>query len=604
MTPDEMPPAPGELSAQPGTPSQPFPSVVGEAAGPVPGEHPDDEPRPTALDPEQLGFTPRRAVPWLSPVLLSGTAVRVLLAELFGAYLDKRELQDALPAVISDERPAGDDQGELWLDYVADTGDGFNATYSMAYLLAQSALGVEGVEGPLPRGEVLVLGGDQVYPTASGQQYEDRFKGPFRAALPQVPSEGPRPRLYAVPGNHDWYDGLTAFLRLFVREHDGQVGGWETRQRRSYFAIRLPHRWWLLGTDVQPGAYIDDPQLRYFSQVAAEMSPGDKVILCPPAPAWVEAVDDRHAYDSIDYLMRTVIAPTGAEVKVMISGDLHHYARYSGPERELITSGGGGAYLYPTHDLPEQITVPPPQSLVRRTSPLRQYKLEATFPSRARSRALALGVFWRLPLRNPSFLVLIGLLQTLTMLAFANTPQRQPGLEQRLVTIPAALMIVIDMAAAIFMAMPHDAGQRGPKHWALGIGHGLAIVGLAVLGTWAWLSLPFVDWTWPLPLAAAAVLYLPVSGVVGGALFSLYLLVAARFRVNVNELFAGQGITGYKGFLKLRFNRDGSLTIYPIGVEATASRWRATPESPADHPWFEPLHPIRTQLIEAPIRIV
>src|SRR5437762_1918919 len=83
------------------------------------------------------------------------------------------------------------------------------------------------------------LGGDQVYPTASGQQYDDRFKGPFHAALPVPPAEGAQPRLYAVPGNHDWYDGLTAFLRLFVRAHDGDIGGWQTRQTRSYFAIEL-----------------------------------------------------------------------------------------------------------------------------------------------------------------------------------------------------------------------------------------------------------------------------------------------------------------------------------------------------------------------------
>ena len=233
VIPDDLPAAPGELTAEPGEPLLPMP----EADGPIVqvGD------RPNALAPDQMGFTPRRAVPWLSPVLLSGTAVRVVLADLFGAYLDKRELQDSMPDRVMREAPgysgfAGDlgaeddaeiPDGELWVDYCADTGDGFNATYSVAYLLAQRSLSVEGHE--LPRGEVLVLGGDQVYPTASGQQYEDRFKGPFRAAFPDPPAEGPRPRMYAVPGNHDWYDGLTAFLRLFVRGGEGKIGGWQTR---------------------------------------------------------------------------------------------------------------------------------------------------------------------------------------------------------------------------------------------------------------------------------------------------------------------------------------------------------------------------------------
>lgn len=123
-----------------------------------------------------------------------------------------REVQSGLPGDVYDERLS--DSDELWLDYVADLGDGFNATYSMAYLLAQPHLDVDG--RPLPRGRILVMGGDHVYPTVSGKQYEDRFKGPYRAALPQPPPDVPQPTLYALPGNRDWHDGLTAFLRLFA----------------------------------------------------------------------------------------------------------------------------------------------------------------------------------------------------------------------------------------------------------------------------------------------------------------------------------------------------------------------------------------------------
>jgi hypothetical protein len=605
--PDDMPPAPGELSAEPGEPLLPLPHD-GEAGPPGGG---GGAGRLTALDPDQMGFTPRRAVPWLSPVLLSGTAVRVLLADLFGAYLDKRELQNALPARILRESAgyAGEvneedwpDGGELWVDYAADTGDGFNATYSIAYLLAQEQLSVDGHE--LPRGEVLVLGGDQVYPTASGQQYEDRFKGPFRAALPERPGHGVQPRLYAVPGNHDWYDGLTAFLRLFVRGDEGSVGGWRTRQDRSYFAVQLPHRWWLLGLDVQAGAYIDDPQLRYFRSVAAHMGPGDRVIICPPSPSWVESTDDHKAYDSLDYFVRTIVAPTGADVRLMISGDLHHYARYSRPERELITCGGGGAYLYPTHELPGRISVPPVRSLVRNATPAQTYDLQRTFPTKSQSRGLSLGVFWRLPWRNSMFLGLLGLLQTLTMLAFVNAADRVvSGVEQRLVTVPAVLMAVLDILGTCLLAMPRAAGQRRPRHWLLGLLHGAAFVGLAALGTWAWLGLPFVDQMWPLPLLVAIVLYLPLSGLAAGELFALYLVIASKFDVNVNELFAGQGITGYKGFLRMHFGADGALTIYPIGVRRTAHGWHARPDAAPGASWFEPRHPMQLHLIDGPLRI-
>ncbi len=70
----------------------------------------------------------------------------------------------------------------------------------MAWLLAQPSLPFGDEE--LPRGSVLLLGGDQVYPTAGPEAYEDRFIGPCPAALPQTGSpQGPE--LYALPGNHD-----------------------------------------------------------------------------------------------------------------------------------------------------------------------------------------------------------------------------------------------------------------------------------------------------------------------------------------------------------------------------------------------------------------
>ncbi len=303
------------------------------------------------MDPIELGFNPRPPVPWLGPLLLLSTGVRALLAILFGAYLDKRELQNSLPGDVIEE-PGTD--GELWLDYVADLGDGFNSTYSVAYLLAQPELELDG--RVLPRGQVLVMGGDQVYPTASAPDYEDRCKGPYTAALPCPPASAPQPTLYAVPGNHDWYDGLTAFLRLFARQRDASLGGWRTKQARSYFAVRLPADWWLLALDEQFGAYVDDPQLNYFEAAAREFGPDDKVILAVPEPSWVKAAVEQNAeaYDAVDYFIRTIIAPTGARVRLMLSGDLHHYARYSGVDRELVTCGGGGAYLYPTHQLPDR----------------------------------------------------------------------------------------------------------------------------------------------------------------------------------------------------------------------------------------------------------
>ncbi|WBB65381.1 metallophosphoesterase [Micromonospora sp. WMMD812] len=591
-------PTAGSAAGSPSGPTAGEPSTgPGAGAASEPAGHRAAR-RPRTTDPLELGFTPRKPVPWLAPLLLISTGLRTLLAMLFGAYLDKRELQNSLDARI--ERQVGPDGG-LWLDYVADLGDGFNSTYSVAYLLAQRELEVDGHR--LPRAQTLVMGGDQVYPSAAYEAYEDRCKGPYQAALPVAPPE--RPTLFAVPGNHDWYDGLTAFLRLFVRSRDRHFGGWGTGQSRSYFAVELPADWWLLGLDDQSGSYLDDPQLAYFDTVARKLGPQSRVILAVPAPTWVKAVDHPTAYDSIDYFIRTIISPTGAQVRLLVSGDLHHYARYAGDERQLITCGGGGAYLYPTHKLPERIEVPPKDTLARRSSLTRPYDLVARYPDAARSRRYGWGIFPRLPLRNPGFATLLGTLHTLLMLAMAGVAANRVGTtEQRLFSVPLVVMLVVTLLGAAFFAKPPSAGgKRHARHWILGVGHGLAHVGLGAAGTWAWLHLPFYDWPWPLPVAAAAVLYGPVSGLVASQLVAAYLMIAGAFGVNVNELFAGQGIEDAKSFLRMRIDPDGTLTVYPVAVDRVARDWQVNPDQTPTASWLTPKTPLTPRLAEPPITL-
>ncbi|MFI5894326.1 metallophosphoesterase [Actinoplanes sp. NPDC051513] len=556
-------------------------------------------PRPRSMDPKELGFTPQRSVGWLAPLLLLSTGLRALLAVLFGAYLDKRELQNSLDGEWFDHSATAD--GEIWLDYVADLGDGFHATYSVAWLLAQPRLAVDGDE--LPRGRLLMMGGDQVYPLASGDGYESRMKGPYRAALPEPPVGEPRPTLFALPGNHDWYDGLTAFLRLFARRKDGHIGGWRTQQRRSYFAVKLPGDWWLFAMDEQFGAYIDDPQLLYFEKAARHVGPQDRIILMTPSPKWVKAAENPDAYDATDYFIRTILAPTGANVRVLVSGDLHHYARYDGPDRQLITCGGGGAYLLATHQLPDQLTVPPEETLTRSKSRSRVYDLKTRFPDAGTSRRMSWGVFRRVPARNPGFATMLGIIQTLTMLAMAGAAS-QGGNIQRLFTIPLGLMVFIILAGTVLFARPPGAAfTHHARHWLFGLGHGLAQIGLAILGAWVWLQLPPHNWTGPAPLAVAAVVYLPIVGFLSTQLCALYLLIAGQFQVNVNELFAGQGIEDAKSFLRMHIAADGTLTIHPIGIDKICKKWVADPEAEPQSSWLRPDAPLVARRIEPPIQV-
>lgn len=88
-----------------------------------------------------------------------------------------------------------------------------------------------------------------------------------------------------------WYaDGLSAFSRLFCSDLNPHFAGWHSRQRRSYFALKLPGNWWILGSDGQLQSDIDTPQLEYFRSVwNNHMQDGDKVILCISQPNWIYA---------------------------------------------------------------------------------------------------------------------------------------------------------------------------------------------------------------------------------------------------------------------------------------------------------------------------
>ena len=70
------------------------------------------------------------------------------------------------------------------------------------------------------------------------------------------------PTCFAIPGNHDWIDGLETFQRHI--QHRGWLGGWLLPQENSYFALHLPQGWWVFGLDLALLDDIDLCQCRYF----------------------------------------------------------------------------------------------------------------------------------------------------------------------------------------------------------------------------------------------------------------------------------------------------------------------------------------------------
>jgi hypothetical protein len=573
---------------------------------------------------------------WYDPGLLAGTGVRSIVSALFGEFADKREAIAAANAIQPtpvdgefDYSAQSNADGDFWFDYLADSGDGWNPTFAMARLVAEDTL-----LGDKPRGRLLILGGDQVYPTASRGEYRDRFIGPFDHAYdgdgtPRW-TRDKRPHLYAIPGNHDWYDGLNSFFGLFCRrrvvrkDHDlgisreGKViGGRRTQQTRSYFAIALPNDWWVWGTDCQLEGYIDQPQIDYFQHAAAYwMKPGSKLILCVADPAWayVDPKDPDKKFESFSYLERLAgmarVPLTeeqerqgarvedqpfmGHKLKLVLTGDSHHYCRWVEDKRNYIVCGGGGAFLHPTHHLRPSCfdyRFPRPGEEARPGKYPREFKIaktedgrEALFPDRNTSAGLAKGNFlfaWK----NKKFVVLLmcvygffnWILDFNAKLSLGETLARalrdgswlDAFIRYWDVLVPtspwSALLVLISLFAYIgFAESPRSTGLKifmGAKH-ALTQAFFVTLTTIVVMrGTTDLIADPRLDSIVSVALATIA------AAIVSATVFGSYLWFWIRwFRRHPNEGFSSMAIENFKSFLRLKIDKAGGLTVFPIGL--------------------------------------
>jgi hypothetical protein len=579
----------------------------------------------------------------LEPKLLVLIAVQVALSTKFAEFFDRRDAHAHLPetthpdadhdsgrapdrlvgGTVSASRwslPEGargfDFTGadELWLDYVADSGDGFDATTTIASLVARDTLTLSNPvgDGPTPvhetrAGGVLVLGGDQAYPFATMEEYRNRLVGPFRSVLPWTW----RPRwLFAIPGNHDWYDGLASFVKQFCQGR--WIGGWRSTQTRSYFALALPHNWHLWAVDVALGTDIDTGQLDYFEERARALEPGAQIVLCSAKPTWTTTHHgDPTAPDVLEYFERTVIGDRAA-LRLTLSGDLHLYARYTAADGEnKLIAGGGGAYLAPTHHLATPVRHPQPDTsgTASGESP-KQFELRHVFPSKDESRRLRSRIFGQIYRNRGFFLVTAGAYALVAMAVPADRIFDPAGLLQTVAALlPVTLVGLLMFAAAAAFTAGAQVSRRRKRaaailHTVLHLAVVIAVVDLLLQLSGLAASDPWVR----------AVLGGAVGALVGPLVVAVYLWIADHFRVNSNELYAGCANEAYKNFLRLHVDRTG-LTVYPIGVRLPTS-WTfgsdAAAEAPRDptdrgnwagRPWFRPAGAIEPELIEEPVHI-
>ncbi len=186
---------------------------------------------------ENTSRVPHKMVGWYDPLQLLQTAQQVAVSSIFGQYSDHRLVEvlavHKKPVDYHDytKEEDGREREEIWIDYVSDTGDGWDSTYAIAYYASQPSLSVTETDGQAYHtrpGSILILGGDEVYPTPSRKEYNARLVCPYEIA--QKTTSPPHPHVFAIPGNHDWYDGLVALTRLFLSKD--WFAGWKCPQQR------------------------------------------------------------------------------------------------------------------------------------------------------------------------------------------------------------------------------------------------------------------------------------------------------------------------------------------------------------------------------------
>ncbi len=592
----------------------------------------------------------RYMVHWFSPAVLVKTLEKVLPSTLFARYADRRLVHAALDSPIDEEKlveercggPGGicgeKDQAEIWVDYVADLGDGFDSTYAIAYLIGHRSIQVDGLI--LPRADCLVMGGDEVYPDASREDYHNRMQRPYRAAFPRTErADSCHPPVFLIPGNHDWYDGLTLFLAKFCNGlKDNFLGSWLASQRRSYFAVHLGQNWWLWGFDSQLDEDIDTPQSDYFHAVARKMEPNAKVIICASVPTWLGANFDEtnkegqdRFYKGIDFVGNIVREECqGAKIPLVLSGDLHHYSRYVAKETgtHFITAGGGGAFLHPTHFLVED-TIPVKwartvQALEIGHDDAAKGHKKAIYPAPAESQKLAWGnlLFWY---TNWDFCVYVWgplyWLCSVTMLAWngyglaGSTGDFASRLwNQFNILWPTPIFVLIAFGFWLLLVKTADIKSTRRKYFIATV-HSLSHLAVVLFGA-ALLSTIIAGLT-SVPIVGdilyffALALGMVALGFVGGLLWGGYLAVASYFFGDEpNNAFSAMRLDSFRHFLRLKLEND-KVTIYPIGIDEAPQRsdWKmnenfsdANPDQ--DTPAIVPKNDdLKQHLIESPIVI-
>ncbi|WP_055491494.1 metallophosphoesterase [Streptomyces sp. TP-A0356] len=350
---------------------------------------------------------------WLDPKTL-WAARNGVLASWFGdptggtrsRWVRQREAAGA-PA---DKVIRRDDPDHFSFMVIGDTGEGDDPQYAV----------VPGFLKMSQDTRFAVVASDVIYPVGATDDYGTKFFRPYQGY--------PAP-IYAIPGNHDWYEDLHGFMRVFCdaappapaapprpltrawlrgllwhnpsKPHEQRLA--EARKLRSAPGQRadLPGPYWaidagpvrIIGIDTGLLGTIDAEQGRWLREVSRGPRPK---ILITGSPLYV---DGEHHPCPIDGggTVDDIVRDPDHRYVAAIGGDIHNYQRYpvdvDGRTIQYVVSGGGGAFMHATHTI-ARVSVANVTEKEFRCYPLRGDSL--AFYSRLYGRRLRLRRFFTL----------------------------------------------------------------------------------------------------------------------------------------------------------------------------------------------------------------
>lgn len=452
--------------------------------------------------------------------------------------------------------------GEVWIDFVADTGDDVTVSAAVGRLVARAYELEDGTL--LPRGQVLMLGGDLAYPVATVREVTRRLVEPWNAIF-EAEDDGIPRLLLAVPGNHDWYDGLDGFARLCqvhcdferppprretlhpvtnehpvlawveafsrgeaVRKPDAlSLYGYFPAQRTSYFRLPLATGLDMWGVDRQL-KQIDSRQRDFFRSAPRH---GRLVVLPDPARAWGERRP--HGVASLEALD---LHPESQRLYVL-SGDIHHYERSAEGESVHVVAGGGGAFLQGA-----------------RIAKNARYAIDVEFPGPRASARMLRSLPLHLATGGAGWLIvcIFGALEAWALWAHLANGIRTSA--------PVAIVIgaIVTISTVGLIGWRRHRKHRiipfatafGALIGALPVAIGVTVdqVGIAALGPTLASRIAVVCAAW---LAATFVC---------GAAFGAMLAALARLGLNHAQPFAALGMPTHKHVVRMRIREDASGT--------------------------------------------